>query len=57
MSVVKRRPSKARHEDRVRFWEAIADGVPSEDAAGEAMVHAWILGPNRQLDQWFVSGL
>ena len=32
------RPSKARREDRVRFWEAIADGVPSEDAAGEAGV-------------------
>ena len=32
------RPSKARREDRVRFWEAIADGVPSEDAAGEVGV-------------------
>ena len=28
------RPSKARREDRVRFWEAIAGGVSSEDAAG-----------------------
>ena len=32
------RPSKARREDRVRFWEAIAGGVSSEDAAGEAGV-------------------
>ena len=34
------RPSKARREDRVRFWEAIARGVSSEDAAGEAGVSA-----------------
>jgi transposase len=27
------RPSKARREDRVRFWEAIARGMSSEDAA------------------------
>jgi hypothetical protein len=27
------RPSTARREDRVRFWEAIAHGAPSEDAA------------------------
>ena len=32
------RPSKARREDRVRFWEAIARGVSSEDAAGEVGV-------------------
>ena len=32
------RPSTARREDRVRFWEAIARGVSSEDAAGEAGV-------------------
>ena len=32
------RPSKARREDRVRFWEAIGRGVSSEDAAGEAGV-------------------
>ena len=32
------RPSAARREDRVRFWEAIARGVSSEDAAGEAGV-------------------
>ena len=32
------RPSKARREDRIRFWEAIAGGVSSEDAAGEAGV-------------------
>ena len=32
------RPSKAQREDRVRFWEAIAGGVSSEDAAGEAGV-------------------
>jgi len=32
------RPSKARREDRVRFWEAIARGRSSEDAAGEAGV-------------------
>jgi hypothetical protein len=30
------RPSKAGREDRVRFWEAIARGMSSEDAAGEA---------------------
>jgi hypothetical protein len=27
------RPSAARREDRVRFWQAIARGVSSEDAA------------------------
>ena len=27
------RPSSARREDRVRFWEAIAEGFSSEDAA------------------------
>jgi len=32
------RPSSARREDRVRFWEAIAVGLSSEDAAGEAGV-------------------
>ena len=32
------RPSKARREDRVRFWEAIARGVSSEDAAAGAGV-------------------
>ena len=32
------RPSMARREDRVRFWEAIARGVSSEDAAGVAGV-------------------
>jgi IS30 family transposase len=32
------RPSTARREDRVRFWEAIAGGVSSEDAAAEAGV-------------------
>ena len=32
------RPSIARREDRVRFWEAVARGVSSEDAAGEAGV-------------------
>jgi IS30 family transposase len=30
------RPSTARREDRVRFWQAIARGRSSEDAAGEA---------------------
>ena len=29
------RPSTARREDRVRFWQAIARGLSSEDAAGE----------------------
>lgn len=29
------RPSTARREDRIRFWQAIARGVSSEDAAGE----------------------
>jgi IS30 family transposase len=32
------RPSTARRDDRVRFWEAIARGLSSEDAAGEAGV-------------------
>ena len=32
------RPSTARREDRVRFWEAIARGMSSEDAAVEAGV-------------------
>ena len=32
------RPSTARRDDRVRFWEAIASGVSSEDAAREAGV-------------------
>jgi len=32
------RPSVARREDRVRFWEAIALGVSSEDAAAAAGV-------------------
>ena len=32
------RPSVARREDRVRFWEAIARGVSSEDAASVAGV-------------------
>jgi len=32
------RPSKARREDRVRFWEAIAGGASSEDAAAAAGV-------------------
>src|SRR5947207_9591640 len=32
------RPSTTRREDRVRFWEAIARGLSSEDAAAEAGV-------------------
>ena len=32
------RPSTARREDRVRFWEAIAAGLSSEDAATAAGV-------------------
>ena len=32
------RPSTARREDRVRFWEAIARGVSTEDAAAQAGV-------------------
>ena len=32
------RPSKAGREDRVRFWQAIARGMSSEDAAGEVGV-------------------
>jgi IS30 family transposase len=32
------RPSTARREDRVRFWEAIARGVSTEDAAAVARV-------------------
>ena len=32
------RPSSARREDRVRFWEAIAGGASSEEAAGPAGV-------------------
>ena len=34
------RPSTARREDRVRFWEAIAAGASSEDASGVAGVSA-----------------
>src|SRR5687768_10717857 len=34
------RPSAARHEDRVRFWCAIAGGASNEDAAVEAGVSA-----------------
>jgi hypothetical protein len=34
------RPSVARREQRQRFWAAIARGVSSEDAAGEAGVSA-----------------
>jgi len=29
------RPSTARREDRVRFWEAMARGLSSDDAAAE----------------------
>ena len=32
------RPSTARREDRVRFWQEIAAGLSTEDAAGEAGV-------------------
>ena len=32
------RPSKARREDRVRFWQSIASGASSEDAAAAAGV-------------------
>ena len=32
------RPSKARREDRVRFWQSIGSGVTSEDAAAAAGV-------------------
>src|SRR6266852_9849145 len=32
------RPSVARREDRVRFWQAIASGASSEDAAAVAAV-------------------
>src|SRR3990172_7678713 len=32
------RPSSARREDRIRFWEAVARGASSEDAAIEARV-------------------
>jgi Helix-turn-helix domain len=34
------RPSTARREDRVRFWQAIARGVSSDDAAVTAGVSA-----------------
>lgn len=34
------RPSSAQRDDRVRFWEAIARGVSTEDAAQEAGVSA-----------------
>ena len=30
------RPSRARREDRVRYWEAVAGGVSSEDTAAGA---------------------
>ncbi len=32
------RPSTARREDRVRFWEAVAQGLSTEDAAAQAGV-------------------
>ena len=32
------RPSSARREDRIRFWEAVAGGASSEDVAIEARV-------------------
>ena len=41
------RPSTARREDRVRFWEAIARGASSEDAAAEAGVSPAVGG------RWF----
>ena len=34
------RPSVGRREERQRFWAAVARGVSSEDAAGEAGVSA-----------------
>jgi hypothetical protein len=37
------RPSTARREDRVRFWEAIARGASSEDAAvGTGVAGRWL---------------
>ena len=44
------RPPAGRREHRVRFWSAIARGVSSEDAAGEAGVSA-IVGV-----RWFREG-
>ena len=44
------RPSTARREDRVRFWVAIAGGVSSEDAAGEAGVSSAVGA------RWFRQG-
>ena len=44
------RPSTARREDRVRFWEAIAAGASSEDAAGVAGVSAAVGA------RWFCVG-
>ena len=47
------RPSTARREDRVRFWEAIARGLSSESAAAEAGVSSpvgsrWFRDMNKQ---------
>jgi IS30 family transposase len=57
------RPSTARRENRVRFWEAIARGLSSEDAAGQAGVSSavgsrWFrdTGGMPQLDLVPVSG-
>jgi IS30 family transposase len=57
------RPWTARRENRVRFWEAIARGLSSEDAAGEAGVSSavgsrWFrdTGGMPQLDLVPVSG-
>lgn len=44
------RPSVARREDRQRFWQAIAGGVSSEDAAAEAGVSQAVGG------RWFRDG-
>ena len=44
------RPSTARREDRVRFWEAIARGVSTEDAAAVAGVSSAVGA------RWFRQG-
>jgi hypothetical protein len=46
------RPSAGRRQDRVRFWQAIAHGMSSEDAAAVAAVAAALNGRPRKTLSW-----